>query len=130
MQTRTCKFIVARLFILASTLTVPEGQTNAADAPARSDPPATHNMLVVGDGPIFLSHLPMFGHDSPHRYQLILQAGFSKDGKSLDEVYAADRKSHPQTKMYTLSPKEKFALPELFNGNPPAMHSFFDARQK
>ena len=50
-----------------------------------------HNMVVVGERRIFLSHLPMFM--APHSVQLILEATFVKEGKSIDEVYFADRAS-------------------------------------
>jgi hypothetical protein len=52
------------------------------------DPPATHNMLVIGEKAVFLSHLPMFGASdptkddfSPHRFQVILEATFTDRNK-------------------------------------------------
>src|SRR5262249_36931179 len=65
---------------------------------APEDHPATHNMLVVGQDTIFLSHLPMFegvnatedAFTSPHRYQVILQAEFARGGKGVDDWYAGD----------------------------------------
>jgi hypothetical protein len=85
------------------------------------DPPGTHNMLVIGEKTMFLSHLPMFGElnastnqfDSVHRYQAILQATLTKTGES---VYVSDRENHPKMKMYTLSP-EDFILPRLVKGD-------------
>ncbi|HEV7518497.1 MAG TPA: hypothetical protein VGR07_19555, partial [Thermoanaerobaculia bacterium] len=75
------------------------------------DPLATHNMLVVGERTIYLSHLPMFQEEGqppmPHRYQAILEATFAKQ-----EDYAKDRQAHPATTIYTLNPKE-FVLPDL-----------------
>jgi hypothetical protein len=71
-----------------------------------------HNMMVVGEKTIFLSHLPMF--QSEHRFQVVLEAAFRKDGLSLDDVYAQDRKGHCDTKMYTLAPSSEFVLAELF----------------
>ena len=76
-----------------------------------NNPPATHNMLVVGESSVFLSHLPMFQEKGerpmPHRYQLILEAKLAKQ-----EDYAKDRREHPGTTIYTLNP-ENFVLPEL-----------------
>jgi hypothetical protein len=76
----------------------------------------THNMAVVGDRRIYLSHLPMFM--SPHNAQVILEATFVRDGKSVDDLYFADRAAHPSIRFYTLSPEE-FALDELFAGARP-----------
>ena len=81
-----------------------------------ADRPAVHNMLIVGQQTAFLSHLPMFrapDFDSPHRYQGILEAAFSKPGSDAQAVYAKDRKDHPGTKIYTLSPATSFVLPDL-----------------
>lgn len=69
---------------------------------AHHEPPP-HNMMVVGEQSIFLSHLPMFM--SPHNFQGILEVSFTKDGKPMDEIYFKDRQSHPKVKMYTLKPK-------------------------
>src|SRR5258705_10988364 len=83
------------------------------------DEATVHNMLVVGQENIFLSHLPMFStptFDSPHRYQVILDADFTKDGSEARTVYANDRKQNPKTKIYTLNP-DKFVLPNLISSN-------------
>jgi hypothetical protein len=56
-----------------------------------------HNMMVVGEKTPFLSHLPMF--HSEHRFQVILETTFNKDGTSLDEIYMNDRKNHPNANM-------------------------------
>ena len=84
------------------------------------DKPRTHNMLVVGEQTVYLSHLPMFdGFNarktdfiSPHRYQVILEATFSDGTNSLTEMYTEDRKGHPTEKMYTINPA-LFVLPDL-----------------
>jgi len=80
-------------------------------ATASGDQPATHNMLVVGERTVYLSHLPMFQEKDqppmPHRYQVILEATFAKQ-----EVYAKDRQAHPATTIYMLNPEE-FVLPDL-----------------
>ncbi|MGA9994597.1 MAG: twin-arginine translocation signal domain-containing protein [Pyrinomonadaceae bacterium] len=80
-----------------------------------------HNMLIVGQETVFLSHLPMFvapNFDSPHRYQVILEASFTKAGANPQAVYANDRKSNPATKIYTLNPDE-FILPDINSTNAP-----------
>ena len=95
------------------------------------DAPNQHNMLVVGEQAVFLSHLPMFqagkpsapavdktGNEftSPHRFQVILEATFARNGKDVADVYARDRRAHPKTRIYTLEPKqsEPFVLSRLF----------------
>jgi hypothetical protein len=90
-------------------------------------------MLVVGERTVFLSHLPMFdalnrektAYTSPHRFQVILEATFSDRGKSVQNLYANDRKGHPGIKMYTLSP-EPMVLGKLFTPDPqhPSVTSF------
>jgi len=105
-------------------------------ANSSEDPPARHNMLVVGKEKAFLSHLPMFetvnkngtDYTSRHRFQVILEATFDKqeDDKQEDvtDIYRLDRKSNPGVKMYTLEP-ELFVLSRLFNPtSQPALTSF------
>ena len=75
---------------------------------------AVHNMAVVGQHRIFLSHLPMFM--APHDWQVILEAHFVNQGKSVDDVYFADRAANPTVRFYTLQPEE-FALQELLPGD-------------
>jgi hypothetical protein len=79
---------------------------------------AVHNMALVGEHRIFLSHLPMFM--PPHDAQVIVEATFVKDGKNVDDVYFADRASNPDIRFYTVQP-ESFAIQELFQPDP--MHS-------
>lgn len=89
------------------------------------DCPNTHNMLVFGEKTIYLSHLPMFDgltvnktdFASPHRYQVLLEASFQRDGKDLQNIYFADRGRNPSVRIYTLNPKQ-FILPRLVSGNP------------
>ena len=75
------------------------------------DEPGTHNMLVVGERTVYLSHLPMFQEKGKppmkHRYQAILEATLANQ-----EEYAKDRQAHPATTIYTLNP-EDFVLPDL-----------------
>lgn len=93
------------------------------DMPGEPEPP--HNMMVVGEKSVYLSHLPMFM--SPHNFQVILEADFTQGGKSVQEIYVKDRQSNPKVKMYTLEPQDSFKLPTLFTPTPPS-RSFFKAR--
>jgi len=78
------------------------------------DQPNTHNMMLVGTETAFLSHLPMFVNeggvgpefDSPHRFQVILEATFTDGDRNLTEVYFKDRMKNPAVKMYTFNPGE------------------------
>lgn len=83
-----------------------------------------HNMMVVGEKSVFLSHLPMFMPS--HNFQVILEATLTKGGKSVQEVYTKDRQRNRQTKMYSLNPdkSDPFKLPSLFTPIPPARKSF------
>jgi hypothetical protein len=42
--------------------------------------------------------------DSPHRFQVILEATFTEGDRNLTEVYFNDRMQNPAVKMYTLNP--------------------------
>lgn len=88
--------------------------------PKTEEPP--HNMMIVGEKSVFLSHLPMFM--PPHNFQVILEATFTSGGRNLQDVYTRDRQNHRQTKMYTLQPEESFKLPSLFTPDPPSRNSF------
>ena len=98
-----------------------------------SDPPSTHNMLVVGGKTVFLSHLPMFDdlsedksdYTSMHRYQVILEARFIRNRKDVTNIYTKDREANAGIKMYTLQPA-RFVLARLFTQNTgaPALRSF------
>jgi hypothetical protein len=88
--------------------------------PHTEEPP--HNMMVVGQKGVYLSHLPMFM--SPHNFQVILEAEFMQGGKSVQDIYFKDRQSNPTVKMYTLEPQDSFKLPTLFTPMPPARSSF------
>ena len=116
---------VLRTHLRASNHQTILGQPEVTPAPFRSslDEPNIHNMLMVGQETVFLSHLPMFrspDFDSPHRYQVILEATLKKEGRDAQPTYSNDRKSNPSKKVYTLGPEE-FVLPALSsaNANPP-----------
>jgi len=78
-----------------------------------ADAPAVHTMLVLGSGPIYLSHLPMF--HKPRDYQVILEAELVKHGTDPVATYVADRKVTGE-QVYTLL-AEPFSLPELFDSS-------------
>ncbi len=72
----------------------------------------THGVLVVGEDPIYLSHLPMFM--SPHDFQVILEVGFDQ---AATKAYR-DSRPTPGGEIYTLVP-ERFDIQEL---GPDAVH--------
>ena len=76
---------------------------------------AVHNMSLVGEHSIFLSHLPMFM--PPHDAQVIVEANFVMGGKNVDDAYFVDRASHRNISFYTVQP-ESFAIQELFQSDP------------
>jgi hypothetical protein len=94
-------------------------------APAR-EPAGSHGMLLVGEKTAFLSHLPMFM--SPHDWQVILEATFTKPGSDPGRAYADDRAKNPNERVYTIDPKP-FVLPDLFpaDASHPARLRAFEA---
>ena len=103
------------------------------------DPANQHNMLVVGEQTVFLSHLPMFHSGqpgdpavneagteftAPHRFQVILEATFTRQGENLADLYVKDRQAHANIRIYTLAP-EPFVLSRLFTpATKPQLGSF------
>jgi hypothetical protein len=81
---------------------------------------AVHNMVVIGERRIFLSHLPMFM--GSHNAQVILEASFARQGQNLDGIYFADRAKNPNVRFYTLQP-QAFVLQDLLK-SPPALTRF------
>ena len=79
------------------------------DKPKQDGP--RHNMLLVGETGVFLSHLPMFM--APHNVQLILEATFNNGGGKVNDVYFQDRRKNSDTRIYTLEP-EVLPLESLF----------------
>jgi hypothetical protein len=81
------------------------------------DAPATmgvHGMLLFGSGPIYLSHLPMFGN--PHNFQVILEVTFDNATTELVSTGGED--------IFTFEPVE-FPIAELDpNGEQPVITSF------
>lgn len=101
---------------VALALCVAESGTASAAEQHAADPPDTHNMLIVGNDTVYLSHLRMFqekGKPSmPHRYQAILEVTIAKQ-----TGYVKDRRAHASTRIYTLNPAN-FVLPELVSSDP------------
>ena len=85
----------------------------------------THNMMLVGQESVFLSHLPMFHRE--HRFQLIFEADFRQTGKQVTDIYVKDRAKHPDVKMYTVSPAETFILSRLWSSEPGNRRDAFQA---
>jgi hypothetical protein len=78
---------------------------------------ATHGQLIFGTESVYLSHLPMFMFDvdrHPHNYQVIMEVDLPDDGTDSKANYIADRKAHPDTRVYTLDP-ERFAMVDLIS---------------
>jgi hypothetical protein len=76
-----------------------------------ADPPAGHGMLLFGEKRVYLSHLPLFSMQV-HRYQVLLEATFTKAGGDPQAAYVKDRRAHPDISIYTFDPSP-FVLPEL-----------------
>jgi hypothetical protein len=76
------------------------------------DQMAVHGMLLFGEKTTYLSHLPLFGTATPHRYQVILEVTLTKAGGDVQAAYVQDRRRHPKAKVYTFEP-ELFVLPDL-----------------
>ena len=135
MKIQKCKLAVLplALIFLADLRTAAQDHAAVPGGAAAEDRPNIHNMLVVGNEAVFLSHLPMFkglneqatDYTSPHRYQVILEVSFTRNGKDVTDIYTKDRQGSPGTKMYTLSP-EPLILAHLFtpDAQNPALSSF------
>ena len=95
------------------------GATHPKPPPKAKPPPdptfGGHGQLIVGTGPIYLSHLPMFMFDPashPHNFQVLLEVTFTASGGSdPQETYVRDRLD-TGTRVYTLAP-EKFVMLDL-----------------
>jgi hypothetical protein len=75
-----------------------------------------HGMLLFGEEPLYLSHLPMF--ESPHNFQVLLEVGFDD---AVLQALRADREADGD--LYTFEP-EKFPISELDpSGDGPARTS-------
>jgi hypothetical protein len=88
--------------------------------PRPEDPEDTHNMLLIGEKTVYLSHLPMFQDPKvkeimPHRYQAIFEVTFDQQDK-----YVKDHQAPGAPKFYTLGPQELFVLSKLATPGPDA----------
>lgn len=104
------------VFFVVMLSWIPVQKTSSIMNDPPLEPIATHNMLVIGEKTVYLSHLPMFQEkDSPlmpHRYQAILEVEFLLQGSNPQDAYMKDRQSHPNIKIYSINPKP-FVLPTL-----------------
>jgi len=75
-----------------------------------AETPNTHNMIVFGTKPIYVSHLPMYEHDV-HRYQAIYEVTF---GEKADTDY---REKNKDAKIFGIGPLKKFTMPSLQKGS-------------
>jgi hypothetical protein len=96
---------------------------STAAQPPPKEPKATHNMLVIGERTVYLSHLPMFQNPDdpgimPHRFQAIFEVTLDQQDK-----YVKDRQAAGAPRFYTLGPKEKFVLSNLAATGPHAQPS-------
>src|SRR5215217_5450804 len=69
-----------------------------------------HGQVILGTGPVYLSHLPMFMFDTPathpHHFQVILEVTFDADTQS---DYLNDRQANGAL-LYTLRPRNSFRM--------------------
>ena len=113
------RFLKSSSAAVAATILPFETESLAHWLLAPRDEPDVHNMLIIGQSTVFLSHLPMFsepGSESPHRYQVILEATFTKADGDPQAQYASDRQKNASTRIYTLNP-DRLVLPNLATGN-------------
>ena len=89
--------------------------------PAWFEPEATsgfHGQVVMGEGPVYLSHLPMFMFNTPakhpHHFQVILEVSFGGDGADAHGAYVQDRRGRGAP-LYTLSPLDRFRMLDLIS---------------
>lgn len=78
----------------------------------------SHGMVIVGEGPVYLSHLPMFMFDSPanhpHHYQVIVEVSFDDAGR---DAYREDR-LESEAPLYTLWPQDAYRMLDLILPGP------------
>lgn len=72
-----------------------------------------HGQVIIGEGPVYLSHLPFFMFDSPshhpHHYQVILEVSLPSEAM---EIYLADR-HETQAPLYTFHPTTDVAMLDI-----------------
>jgi len=75
-------------------------------------PIGVHGMLLVGEAPLYLSHLPMFM--APHNFQVILEVALDVEAsRQLDHFHA----HFGNDGLYTVKP-EAFSIVDLLPGDP------------
>lgn len=120
--------VIAVLAAMAALMVASSGETASDECHARTPRDkrhpdcGVHNMMVVGQEAIYLSHLPMF--DSEHRFQVILEATVTKGRQSVGKVYVDDRRANPGVRMYMVKPSDVFVLSRLFGTDPAPRRSF------
>ncbi len=81
-----------------------------------------HGQVILGEGPVYLSHLPFFMFNSPefhpHHYQVVLEVTLPEEAM---EAYLADR-AESQAPLYTLRPTTGVSMLDIIapalNGGP------------
>jgi hypothetical protein len=119
---RNHKWILAAFAVMLA-LGLFWARSTAAEQPPK-EPKATHNMLVIGERTVYLSHLPMFQDPEvpeimPHRFQAIFEVSFDQQDK-----YVKDHQAAGAPRFYTLGPKEQFVLSDLVKTGPHAPRPF------
>jgi hypothetical protein len=96
--------------------TMPGMDMPRSDQNAEAGEPAIghHRMLIIGEETIYVSHLPMWMR--PHNFQVILEVTFRGPDQP-QASYIDDRKT-TGTRLYTLSPREKWDIRELAPSGP------------
>jgi hypothetical protein len=115
---RIQKHYIAAFAVILSLLLLCIRPHGAGSAQHHTDDPTTHNMVVIGESTVYISHLAMFQDPEdlkkeparimPHRYQAILEVTFGNQDK-----YVKDRQGPRAAKLYTVGPTEQFVLSEL-----------------
>ena len=90
------------------------------DQPHAEAPIGVHGMLLVGEAPVYLSHLPMFM--APHNFQVILEVTLDADAS---RRLADSRADFSHDELYTVKPEE-FSIVDLVADDPdkPAVAAF------
>jgi hypothetical protein len=89
--------------------------------PEQPGPPiGVHGMLLVGEAPVYLSHLPMFM--APHNFQVILEVTLNAEAS---RRLAEFRAQFGRDDLYTVKPEE-FSIVDLLPVDPakPALATF------
>ena len=125
---RSRPLVIAALAAMAALVVASSAETASDECHPRTQRDkrhpdcGVHNMMVVGQQAIYLSHLPMF--DSEHRFQVILEATVTKGGQDVGKVYVDDRRANPGVRMYMVMPSDVFVLPRLFGTDPAPRRKF------